>query len=101
MGVNFDASRSEVDLMVKIAERFERLVPAHARQKRLDLLMDLEACHCNGAPLDLVALHEAASDGDLVHDVAGISRHIDRDTGKLGGCFLPRYAARASARAAA
>lgn len=94
--VRFDATRTELDLMVKIAERFERCRwPA----SRLDLLMDLEACHCNGQPLDLIALYEAASDADLVHDVAGISRHIDRATGRLGNCFVPRYAARMTAEA--
>jgi hypothetical protein len=30
-----------------------------------------------------------ADDFTFVHDVAGISHHMDRKTGKLGGCFSP------------
>jgi len=60
----------------------------------LDLLsvqMDLEACHTHGCPLDLERLHNA-DQVNLMHDIAGISRHLDRDTGQLGGNFLPRFA---------
>lgn len=53
--------------------------------------MDLTACHCNGCELDLDRLL-LAPDPDFGHDVCGIRRHIDRRTGKLGGCFLPRCA---------
>lgn len=28
------------------------------------------------------------------HDIAGIMRHIDRNTGKLTRCFMPRCASR-------
>ena len=28
---------------------------------------------------------------DFIHDVAGIHRHMDRSTGKLGDCFSPRF----------
>jgi hypothetical protein len=60
----------------------------------LDLLsiqMDLEACHTHGCPLDLERMREAKK-SDLMHDVAGIRRHLDRDTGELRDCFLPRFA---------
>lgn len=56
------------------------------------LRMDVTACHLNGCPLDLAALAEAPLD-DFFHDLAGIARHLDRSTGQLGDCFLPRYAA--------
>lgn len=36
-------------------------------------------------------------DFDFAHDVYGIMRHMDRTTGKLGGCFLPRCARREDA----
>ena len=61
------------------------------------LTMDLTACHRNDCELDLLAL-EAAGSGDtqarfdFAHDLAGITRHIDRTTGQLGDCFLPRFA---------
>jgi hypothetical protein len=98
MATKFTASRAETALIFKIIERFERIT--NKPSDRLSLSMDLDACHSNGCSLDLIALLEAASDFDLVHDVGGIRMHIDRDTGKLGDCFLPRYAAR-DARAAA
>jgi hypothetical protein len=53
--------------------------------------MDLNACHCNGCPLNLRGLLEA-DESDLLHDLAGIRRHLDRRSGKLGDCFSPRYA---------
>jgi hypothetical protein len=43
--------------------------------------------HC---PLRLADLL-AAEDHDFVHDIVGIAKHIDWDTGKLGGAFLPRF----------
>lgn len=52
--------------------------------------MDLEAVHAT-CPLDLHRLAEAPA-GDFAHDVLGIARHLDRATGNLGGCFLPRCA---------
>ncbi len=51
--------------------------------------MDLEACHCNGTPLNLPKLLNAG-DGDFGHDVFGIRRFIDRTTGEMTSCFLPR-----------
>lgn len=58
---------------------------------RMSLEMDLAACHSNGTPLDLEKLL-AAPNFDFSHDVSGIRQHIDRRTGMLTGCFLPRCA---------
>ena len=55
-------------------------------------MMDVTATHNQGAPLQLRQLL-AADDGDFAHDVFGIRRWLDRDTGKLAGCFTPRYRA--------
>ena len=60
--------------------------------KHMDAMMDIEACHSNGCPLRLNELL-ATDDGNFGHDVFGIRRHLDRETGKLGGCFLPRFSA--------
>ena len=62
----------------------------------LDATMDLDACHSNGCALDLDALLEA-DQANFTHDVCGIRAHLDRDTGQLVDCFLPRYAAKAPA----
>ena len=59
---------------------------------RMSLHMDITAAHVNGCPLRLAEWLEA-DDFNFAHDIAGIVRHIDRDTGKIGGLFLPRFAA--------
>lgn len=59
----------------------------------LDIEMDVSATHANGCRLDLQKL----LDFDVVnfaHDISGIRRHLDRDTGKLQDHFLPRCIAR-------
>lgn len=53
--------------------------------------MDITACHANGTPLRLRELLDAP-EFDFAHDVLGIRRHIDRTTGQLQDCFLPRFA---------
>lgn len=53
--------------------------------------MDLIATHANGCPMDFKRMFEA-DDFNLTHDFCGIARHIDRRTGKLTNCFLPRFA---------
>ena len=53
--------------------------------------MDVTACHANGTKLDLEKLLNFP-DFDFLHDVAGIRNCIDRETGKLTKCFLPRCA---------
>jgi len=57
----------------------------------LQLNMDITATHLNGCSLKLVELLKT-DDGNFAHDVFGIRRHIDRETGQLKHCFLPRYA---------
>jgi len=42
-------------------------------------------------PLDFPRLEEF-SDFSFAHDIMGIGRHLDPDTGKIGNCFLPRCA---------
>lgn len=62
----------------------------------IDASMDLSACHVVGCALDLPALNKAFFSEehrqDFGHDVLGIRRHLDRDTGELRDCFRPRFA---------
>jgi hypothetical protein len=51
--------------------------------------MDLCATHANGNPMDFEKL-ASADDFNLAHDVCGIARHLDRNTGKLENYFSPR-----------
>lgn len=90
--MNFIISRPDDELIDQIVKRAKnsaasRHIPFDIRT----LMMDLTACHANGCALRLDDLLEA-SEFDFAHDVFGIHKHIDRNTGKLGDCFLPRYA---------
>ena len=90
--VQFDMTKAELQIAAKIARRAVKLSKAHGGDyEQQDAVMDLDACHSNGCPLKLEALLEA-DDFNFAHDVFGIRRHLDRSTGELGGCFLPRFA---------
>jgi hypothetical protein len=84
-------TKEELLLICAIAKRAS-ILAAKMRHKRdvLSISMDIEACHECGNPLRLQELLDT-DDGNFAHDVFGIQRHLDRDTGKLKDCFLPRY----------
>lgn len=91
-GPQFNATRAEFPVIAKIAARAVLLArELEVEYSHQDALMDVEACHSNGCPLKLDELL-AADDGNFGHDVFGIRRFIDRETGKLTGSFLPRFA---------
>lgn len=90
--VKFDATKAEMKLIQKIARRAVRLAKrAGGSYDLTDAQMDITATHANGTPLDLAKL-AAFDDFNFAHDVFGIRGHIDRTTGKLTRCFLPRCA---------
>jgi hypothetical protein len=88
--INWATSREEATLIAKIVQRAMPLC-ADLEIDVATLTMDLTAAHLNGTPLDLERLLEAR-DFDFEYDVLGIHRHIDRRTGRLTQCFLPRTA---------
>jgi hypothetical protein len=103
--VSFSVSDTDRALITKIVDRALDIIsrdrPLAKRDRadrRLNLRMDLEACHANGNPLDLAKMADA-DDFNVMHDVGGISRHIDRDTGKLLDFFSPRCSLRVSGAA--
>lgn len=88
----FKASTFELHLIVDIAKRAVKMAKAHGVDlDQATVVMDLDACHSNGCPLDLNALL-AAKDGDFGHDVFGIRTNLDRGTGRLTNLFWPRHA---------
>jgi hypothetical protein len=91
--IDFDLKPQDFKLVGEIADRAEWLASKAGIHviDRFGMIMDISACHCNGCPLDLSALRNAP-DFDFVHDVWGISRHLDRATGTLQDCFSPRFA---------
>lgn len=84
--VEFTATSHEHRLMYDIVDRGSNLGLIY---DRLDMLMDLDACHSNGCPLDFMKLLEFG-DSSFIHDVIGIAENINRNTGKLMNHFLPR-----------
>ncbi|MGT0250725.1 hypothetical protein ACJ51O_34340 [Burkholderia pyrrocinia] len=79
--------------MEPVASRYRALLKAKGLPSvdSLDLHMDLRACHANGCPIDWERLN-ATDDFTPAHDVGGIRGHINRRTGRIEDCFLPRCA---------
>lgn len=100
--VSFNVSREDAKLIQDIAHRAvqqaRKILMASNGRVETDMLrvqdwmMDITAVHANGCPLRLRELL-LAEDFDFNHDVFGIRRHLDRSTGRLGRCFVPRCAA--------
>lgn len=86
----FEIPDADRKLVTKIVDRAVR-TKLIEKQDTMAVQMDIIACHANGTPLKLEALLDAPA-FDFAHDVYGISRHINRTTGKIGDCFLPRFA---------
>lgn len=86
-------SRKELETIGQIVTRWQNLVKNISGEwpDRLSATMDVDAAH-KECPMDLGRLL-GFPDGDFAHDMAGIERHINRTTSKLGGCFVPRCAA--------
>ena len=71
-------------------ERLKSIVDRVKGVDRISAMMDIEAANMV-CPLDLEKL--AAFDKfNLMHDVFGIANNLDRETGELKNCFLPRCA---------
>lgn len=90
--VNFTATKKEMKIIERIVQR--ALYMAEELEMSIDkkhLLMDIEACHCNGTKLDLKKLM-SFDNSNFSHDVFGIRKHLDRNTGKLRDGFRPRCA---------
>lgn len=86
----FHATPEELATIKKITDRLATL----RKEKYTDdqhWRMNLIACNTNGTPMDFDKLLHAP-DFDFIHDLYGIEKHLDKETGKLTGYFLPRCA---------
>lgn len=93
MILNWKTTKQEYELIAAIARRGEAMAREHGLPYNArDVVMDITAAHLNGNPLRLADLL-AADEFNFAHDVWGITRHIDRETGKLSHHFLPRFSA--------
>jgi len=86
---NLNVSREDTDTILAIARK------AKPKGSILSIVMDLEVCHAIACPLRLKDLLNAAGTYSFSHDLDGIDVYLNRETGKLGGGFLPRFAKRA------
>ncbi len=95
------SENDSMELICAIARRAVDLAAKYGQKRDvLTLSISLSKWH-DAEPLDWPGLL-AASDADLGHDVFGIDRHMDRETGKPDdGCFLPRYGQPSGANARA
>lgn len=93
--INWDLTPEDRAPVDAIVERVKPIADAAGIPwSRECIAMDVTCVHLNGTPLRLKELAEA-EDFDLNHDLFGIRRHLDRETGELGGFFVPRFAAEA------
>lgn len=92
MAVSFKCSMAELIKIDQICERAEALYKkAGAPFHLLSAKMDLACVQAGECPLRLDDL-AAADDFNLIHDVSGIARHLNRKTGQLENNFRPRFA---------
>ena len=87
--ISFRESREDFYTISEIAHRAKATWPTLGWTV-LDFQMDITAVHANGRPLRLAEL-AAADDFNFAHDVLGIREHLNRETGQLENCFLPRF----------
>lgn len=91
--VSFKVDQWTADLIQKCVDRTWQSICLHKQDKVLALTMDLTAVHANDVKIDFKRLLEA-DDFNFAHDIVGIQKHLNRETGKLENCFLPRFALR-------
>jgi hypothetical protein len=89
--INFGAPQDEIRIVAQIASRAHDMAKCFGVEYTLqDATMDIIATHMNGHPLRLMELANA-DNINFSHDVFGIRRHLNRQTGKLDDFFVPRY----------
>lgn len=92
MAISFRTTKSEFNIITQISRRGEYLYKALGDEKPgWNLIMDVTACHANGCRLHLVQFLNG-NELDFAHDIVGIYKHLNRKTGKLEDCFVPRFA---------
>ena len=90
--ISFDTTKADRLLIGKIVKRAMKAVADYGgNYDALSCDMDITACHANGCELDLKKLLNFP-EFDFLHDILGIRRHLDRETGELMDFFLPRCA---------
>jgi hypothetical protein len=85
--INWKTSKEDLNIIGNIIMRARE---EGVNRDSLSLMMDIEATH-EHCPLRLKEFFEAPK-FDFIHDIIGIINNLNKDTGELENCFLPRYA---------
>ena len=85
--VSYNVSKRDARLIRKIVQR----AVLECGSDESELWTVITEVHANGCQLRLRGLLYAKK-FDFLHDITGILANINRKTGKLRNCFLPRYA---------
>lgn len=93
--ISFKISKTQQQIIQQIADRAAAMAAnlETSPYPTVEAMMDITAAHANGCPLKLAELL-SAEPFNFVHDVFGIRRHLNRETGQLENCFTPRFAAK-------
>lgn len=89
--IRFDITTAESRIVQDILDRAEHYGFIRTSDERLSANMDIVATHANGCPLDFARWVDADA-FNFAHDLAGITKHLNRSTGRLTGHFRPRFA---------
>lgn len=82
-------NKEEMELISKIVDRGWPTMKRYYKE-RIDMTIDIEKAH-ECCSLKLQKLLQADS-FNFLHDLTGIWQNMNRTTGKLENCFLPRFA---------
>lgn len=77
------------DKIRRVVERARDIGMINKKSEVLGLFMDIDVIQREGSQLDLDRLL-SFPDEDFAHDIAGIINHLNRITGELEDCFVPR-----------
>lgn len=88
--IRLNATPKQKLIISQIAQRAKQLLNVDD-DVAICIEMDITATHLNACELRLKELLQADS-FNFLHDVTGIHKHLNRETGQLEHCFLPRFA---------
>lgn len=88
MAISFKATPEDFRIIEKIAARAAKEIKLKGASE-MHWMMNVAAAHANGCQIDLEKLLNFDS-FNFLHDMLGIERHLNKDTGKLENFFIPR-----------
>jgi hypothetical protein len=95
--INWRVPKKEARIIDKIASRAVAMALANDIEYSFqDADMDITAVHANGCRLNLSELLHT-DEANFGHDIFGIRRFLNRETGELRGFFTPRHSEKEAA----